>query len=442
MTDILAARTQMGMSLAFHIVFAVLGIGMPVMLLLAEGLWLRTGDREYYRLARTWSKAFAILFAVGAVSGTILSFELGLLWADFMAFAGAIIGLPFALEGYAFFIEAIFLGLYLYGWSRLSPVAHWLSAFPIAVSGALSGVFVVTANAWMNTPAGFRLEDGVVVAVDPWAAMWNPAAVPEAGHMLLSAYIATGFAVAAVYAGAVLRGHTTAYNRRGLVLGMLVGGLTILPQLVWGDYLARFVAATQPAKLAAMEGQFETERGAPLRIGGIPDTERRETPYAIEIPRGLSWLAFDDPNAEVVGLNAFPPDEQPNPVIVHLSFQAMVGGGFYLLGVAAAWAVATWKRREPRWLLRLIVAAGPVAFLAIEAGWFVTEFGRQPWIIQGIMKVGPAVSEVPGLTATLIGYSLIYGFLALTLVWLLLRLAAQAPRDSTHGGQRDAGDAA
>ncbi|MCX6022752.1 MAG: cytochrome ubiquinol oxidase subunit I, partial [Chloroflexi bacterium] len=232
------------------------------------------------------------------------------------------------------------------------------------------------------------------------------------------------------YAWAMLRGDRTAYNRRGLLLGMLVGGLTIVPQIWWGHHLAQFVAESQPVKLAAMEGQFATERGAPLRLGGIPDPVARTTRWAIEIPGGLSWLSFDDPNAEVKGLDAFPRDEQPNPVLVHIPFQIMVGAGSFLLAAAAAYAVALWRggERHPL-LLWMLLASGPAAFLATEAGWFVTEFGRQPWIIQGVMRVGAGVSNVPGLVASLIAYTAIYLFLLAALVWLLLRLAHHGPAE-------------
>src|SRR5450756_319677 len=292
MTDLLAARSQMAMSLGFHIVFAEIGIGMPLMMVLAEWRWLRTGEREYLELARRWAKGVAILFAVGAVSGTVLSFELGLLWPGFMKLAGPIVGVPFSLEGFAFFTEAIFLGVYLYGWDRLSRRAHLLAGIVVAVSGAASAVFVLMVNAWMNTPTGVTIAGGTIVAVDPVAGMLSPAAFPQALHMVLAAYASTGLAVAGVHAWMLRRGATRGFHRRALIVALWVGAPAALLQPLSGDISARLVAETQPVKLAALEGQFATERGAPLRIGGWPDTRAATTRYALEIPHGLSPVSY------------------------------------------------------------------------------------------------------------------------------------------------------
>lgn len=429
MSDLLAARVQMGTSLAFHIVFAVLGMGMPILLLVSEGLWLRSGKPVYLALARRWAKGFAILFAVGAVSGTILSFELGLLWPRFMEHAGGIIGLPFSAEGFAFFIEAIFLGLYLYGWDRLSPRAHWLTAIPIAISGTLSAIFVISANAWMNSPSGFRIVDGTVVDVDPVAAMFNNAWFQQSLHMVQAAYIATGLGVAGLYAWGILRGRNDAYHRTGLTIAIALAAIFAPLQIVSGDISARWVADNQPIKLAALEGQFQTEAGASLSIGGWPDVEARETRFAIRIPRGLSLLAYHDPNAVVRGLDEWPRADQPNPVIVHLAFQVMVGIGFAIAGLVAWYWIAAWRnrRRSGRafpgtWLLRALVVATPLGFLAIEAGWTVTEVGRQPWIIYEVMRTSEAVTPVPNQFIALGGFTFVYVLLAITCAVLLVRL--------------------
>jgi cytochrome d ubiquinol oxidase subunit I len=424
MEDLLAARTQMAVSLMFHIIFAIAGMAMPVLMAISEWRWLRTGDPVYLDLTRRWAKGTAILFAVGAVSGTVLSFELGLLWPVFMEHAGAIIGMPFSLEGFAFFTEAIFLGIYLYGWDRVPPRAHFLAGVVVAVSGGLSALFVVTANAWMNTPTGFDLVDGRMVNIDPWKAMWSPAALPQAVHMLLAAYAAVGFAVAGIHARALLRVPGDRFHRAALGIALLVGGPAALLQPVSGDLLARMVADTQPAKLAALEGQFETERGAPLRIGGLPDPRTGTTRWALEIPYGLSLLAYHDPHAEVIGLEAFPPGDRPNVVLVHLSFQTMVACGMVmaLLTLAAGWL---WLRRrrlpEDRWLLRSLVLAAPLGVLGIEAGWCVTELGRQPWIIQGVMRTRDALTPMPGLVVPLVAITLVYLALGVIVVFLLKR---------------------
>jgi cytochrome bd ubiquinol oxidase subunit I len=424
MDNVTLARATMGTSLGFHIVFAVLGVGLPLLLVVAEGLWLRTRDPVWLTLARRWAKAFGILFAVGAVSGTALSFELGLLWPRFMAFSGAIFGLPFSAEGFAFFIEAIFLGLYLYGWDRLSPVAHWLTGIPVAVSGALSSVFVVMANSWMNTPTGFHLDQsGRLAGVDPLAAALNPSTPTEDPHMLVSAYVVTGFLVAAVYAMGLLRRGDDELHRRGLALGMAMAATAIVLAGITGDSSARFIYQAQPAKFAALEGVYANTRCAPVHLGGIPLDSQKRVVGAIEIPCLLSLLAAFDPNAEVKGLDSFPPNDLPNPVLVHLSFDTMVGLGLAIGAVAALfWALVIWRRRLPRWrpLLLALVAAGPAAVVAMEAGWFVTEFGRQPWIVYGILRTSDAATTAPALGLTFAIFFAIYIGLGLTTARLLL----------------------
>lgn len=431
--DLLFARWQMGLSLAFHIIFAVVGMAMPVMMVAAEMAWLRTGMPEYLDLARRWARGTAILFAVGAVSGTVLSFELGLLWPVFMERAGAVIGLPFALEGFAFFLEAIFLGLYLYGWQALSPRAHVFAGVMVGLGGALSAAFVVTANAWMNTPAGFRLEGGELVDIDPVAAMFNPAAGPQVVHMLLAAYAAVGVAVAGIHARFLLRNGHSAFHRRAFAIAVAVGLPASLLQPLAGDWAGRMLARTQPAKLAALEGQFETERYAPLRLGGLPDIEARETRYAIEIPGGLSWLAHGDPAAPVTGLNDIPRDLWPPVVAVHVAFQIMVAIGIWL-ALLALWAALLWTRHrlfESRAFLAAMRWSTPLGFIALEAGWIVTELGRQPWIIQGIMRTSDAVTPMPGLVVPFALFTAVYIGLATVVVLLIRRMVLEtAPQGS------------
>ena len=431
MPDVLAARSQMAVSLAFHILFAVAGIGMPLLMIIAEWRGHRTGDGMYLELARRWARGTAILFAVGAVSGTVLSFELGLLWPEFMRFAGAIIGMPFSLEGFAFFTEAIFLGVYLYGWERISSRAHIAAGAIVAVSGAASAVFVVIANAWMNSPAGFRLVDGRPVDVDPVAAMLTPAAFPQTLHMVIAAYAATGFAVAGIHALQLLRDPANAFHRRALTIALLVGAPAAIVQPISGDISARYVARWQPVKLAAMEGQFHTEPGAPLRIGGLPDPAARETRWAIDIPRGLSLLAFHDPDAVVRGLEDFPERDWPPVRIVHLSFQLMVGLGTFMAAVAVWRLVARRGTRDAaanRALMRAVAVAGPMGLLAIEAGWVVTEVGRQPWVIYGVLRTADAVTPMPGLIVPFLLFTLLYLFLGVVVTWLLRAEVRGSPR--------------
>jgi len=430
MSDLLAARSQMAMSLGFHIIFAMVGIGMPLLMVMAEWRYRRTGDPIYLDLAKRWAKGTAILFAVGAVSGTVLSFELGLLWPAFMEFAGAIIGMPFSLEGFAFFTEAIFLGLYLYGWERLSARAHLAAGVLVAASGVLSGIFVVIANAWMNAPRGFRVENGVAVDIDPIAAMLTPAALPQTLHMTLAAYASTGFVVAAVHAWQLRRGGAPAFHRRALGIALAVGVPAALLQPISGDISAKMVAQYQPAKLAALESQFVTERSAPLRIGGWPVMEARETRFAIEIPGGLSFLAFGDFGAEVKGLDQVPREDWPPVPVVHVAFQVMVGLGVFMafVSLGVVWRVI---RRQPvdgsPLLLRGIVLAGPMGFVATEAGWVVTEVGRQPWIIQNVLRTSEAVTPMPGLVVPFLLFTALYLFLAAIVVSLLVRQFRMVP---------------
>jgi cytochrome d ubiquinol oxidase subunit I len=422
----------MAVSLAFHIVFAVIGIGMPLLMVVSEALWLRTREPVYLDLTKRWARGTSILFAVGAVSGTVLSFELGLLWPGFMAYAGGIIGMPFSLEGFAFFTEAIFLGIHLYGWNRVPPRAHWLAGVLVAVSGMLSGVFVVTANAWMNAPVGFDIVDGRLVNVDPIAAMLNPAALQQVVHMTIAAYVATGFAVAGVHAWFLLRDRTNAFHRRAFAIALGMAVVAIPMQVVSGDVIARMVADRQPIKFAAMEGLYRTQRGAPMTIGGIADDDRMTMRYAIDIPYGLSLLAHHDPVATVRGLEEFPRDEWPDVQAVHLAFDVMVGLGFVMLGVAI-WAAWLWWRRrrlpDTPAFLRVAVVSAPLGFIAIEAGWVVTEMGRQPWIIYGIMRTSEAVTPMPWLVVPFTVFTLVYLVLSVVLVVLLRRgFLETAPR--------------
>lgn len=446
MTALLAARAQMEVSLAFHMVFAALGIGLPLLMVIAEGLWLKTGREHYKELAQTWAKATALTFAVGAVSGTALSFELGLLWPRFMEVAGGVLGPAFALEGYAFFIEAIFLGLYLYGWDRLSPKAHWLAGLAVAFSGFMSGVLVVAANAWMQTPTGLETAltgvelpitsaetMGPLAITDALAVFKSPAWFQMVLHSSLSCYIATGFAAAGVYAMGLLKGRNDAYHRAGIALALAVGAVAAVLQPVSGDISARFVAEHQPAKLAAAEAHYETMEAAPLTLGGIPVGDERVI-LAIKIPYGLSLLAHHDPNAEVIGLDQFAEEDRPNVLITHLAFQFMVAFGFLMIAVAAWFWWVRWKRPDTladhRWLLRSVLMASPLGMLALEAGWIVTEVGRQPWIIYDIMRVEHGVTPIQEVPLTLLGFFVLYVALGTALVFLLRELAKR------HGGAR------
>jgi cytochrome d ubiquinol oxidase subunit I len=339
---------------------------------------------------------------------------------------GEVFGFPFVLEGFAFFIEAIFVGVYLFGWNRLSPRAHMLSALPMVVSGMAGAFFVIAANAWMNNPTGFRLDpEGRVTDARPWAAMFGPSTWPQVVHMLLAAYMVTGFMIASVYAVGMLRGRRDRRHRIGLLVPLTFAAVLTPVQIGVGDWIANTVADNQPAKLAAMEAQYETTTGASLSLGGLYSDD--ELHYAVEIPYGLSLLIHHDPDGEVLGLEEFPVDERPPVNVVHLAYNAMVGIGSGLLLLAAVFGWSWWRRRDiPRtpWFLRAVAVSGVAAIVAMEAGWVTTEVGRQPWIVYGILRTADAVSPAPGLYLGFYAVVVIYLLLTALTVFVLRRLAA------------------
>ncbi|HEU5073046.1 MAG TPA: cytochrome ubiquinol oxidase subunit I [Polyangiaceae bacterium] len=439
MSDLFAARCQMALSLGFHILFAVAGMAMPLLMVIAEVLYLRTGRAVYYELARRWAKGTAILFAVGAVSGTALSFELGLLWPTFMRHAGPLIGMPFSLEGFAFFLEGIFLGLYLYGWDRLSPKLHVASGVVVALSGLSGGIFVVAVNSWMNTPAGFEAihltqADGTpgwqLVELDLWKAFFNPAFPTQATHMALAAYTSVAFAVLGIHAWRLRQHPENEFHRAAVKITFAVALLVTPLQALSGDFAAKHLAEVQPAKLAAAEALFETQSQAPLSLGGWVDADARRLVGAVEIPGLLSVLATGSFEGKVIGLEDIPRDQWPPLNVVHLAFDLMVGCGTLLLawlGLATfmsvrARAFASFLRQDSalaRLLVRSAVWVAPLGLLAVEAGWVVTEVGRQPWIIRGVMRTSEAVTPMPGLIVPLMAFGVLYAFLGVIVIVLL-----------------------
>jgi cytochrome d ubiquinol oxidase subunit I len=439
MDDILSARALMGISLGFHIIYATIGVGLPLMLMIAEGLSLRTGDELYHRLARRWIRPAGVLFAIGAVSGTILSFEMGLLWPRFMAFSGPLIGLAFSMEGFAFFTEAIFLALYIYGEQRLSRRMLFFCTIILTVSAAASAVFVISANAWMNTPAGFRLVNGALADVHPFQALANPAWAHEAVHGTLAAYVATGFAMAGVYAAALLHGHRTDHNKRALTLALAVASVSLPLMLVSGHWSAMTLADQQKPKLAAMEALFTTTRGAPLFIGGWPDPATGKVLYAIRIPKLLSYLVHGNSDAVVEGLDAFPPGASPDPRLVHPFFDLMVASFFIMLAASAWFWWLRWRRREVplgKWPLRALIFASPFGLIALESGWLVTEFGRQPWIVRGHMLVADGVTPQTGIGFVFLTFLVVYLVLTAGMLKLLLWPTSAGAVSETARGDR------
>jgi cytochrome bd ubiquinol oxidase subunit I len=423
---LLQARQMQALSFAAHIPLVCFGIAFPALMLYVEWLYLRRGDELYRTLARRWSRAVAALFAVGVVTGTILSFELGLLWPEFTATFGSVFGLAFAIEGFSFFTEAIFIGIYVYGWNRLSPRAHFASGIPIAIAGVTGSLMVISVNGWMNHPTGFRLVNGKVVDVHPVKALFeNSYFWHEFVHMYLAGYMVTGFLLVAVYAHARLRGRFGRYERTALAIPLTVAVLASPVQVLVGDWAGRDVADAQPAKLAAFEGLARTTKGAPVHLLGWYSGGRVRD--GIAIPKLLSLLAYHDANATVRGLDSVPPDERPPVNVVRIAFQVMVGIGTLLavLGVVAL-VVRVRRKRFPEsvWFHRALVAAGPLSLVALLAGWTTTEVGRQPWIVYRVLRTSQAVTAAPGIP---VGYGtlvLVYLGLALAVAFILRRLAA------------------
>jgi cytochrome bd ubiquinol oxidase subunit I len=433
------ARQMQALSFAAHIPLVCFGIAFPALVLFVEWLHLRTGNPLYATLARRWSKVMLALFAIGVVTGTILSFELGLLWPNFMATFGSVFGLGFAVEGFSFFVEAIFIAVYIYGWGRLSARAHFLTGIPIVLSGFTGSLMVIAVNGWMNHPTGFRLVDGKAVDVHPFAALFeNGYFWHELVHMYLAAYIVTGFLVASWYAWAWVRGRRGPYERVALAIPLAVAALAAPAQLVVGDWAARDVAKTQPVKLAAIEGLSTTTRGAPEHLLGWYDGA--EVRYGIRIPRLLSFLAFHDPNATVQGLDTVPADERPPVNVVRFAFQTMVGIGTLLAGIGAFVIGVWWRRRRlprSRWFYRALVCAGPLALVAVISGWVTTEVGRQPWIVYGVMRTTDAVTGASGIPVGYATLALVYLGLAAAAVWVLRRLG-RVPLDLPNESVADA----
>ncbi len=424
MIDLLAARSQMAISLGFHIVFACIGMAMPFFMSLAHWRWLKTRDRLYLNLTKIWMRGVAIFFAMGAVSGTVLAFELGLLFPGFMEKAGPVIGLPFAWEGTAFFLEAIALGFYLYGWNKINQWVHWVAGLAMGIFGVASAFFVICANGWMNSPTGFDVVDGEWVNIDPIAAMFNAAALQQGIHMSIAAFAATGFGVAGIHAFLLFRERQDRLHAAAIRIALIFGTTAALLQPISGDLSAKMVADLQPEKFAAMESHFKTAKGAGLLIGGIPLEDEQRVILGLHIPGMLSFLAHGDFESEVTGLDAFPQEDWPPVIVVHTAFQTMVGIGFFLVGLSFLYLLIRWKRQQlldHPWFLLLLIAATPLGFIAVEAGWVVTEVGRQPWVVYKILRVADTVTPMPGLWIPLLLFTGMYAGLTAVGAWLMAR---------------------
>jgi cytochrome d ubiquinol oxidase subunit I len=421
---LLEARQMQALSFAVHIPLVCFGIAFPMMVLIAEWLHLRTGEAVYRTLARRWTRVMLALFAAGVVTGTVLSFEMGLLWPHFTAVFGSVFGLGFAIEGFSFFLEAIFIGIYAYGWDRLPPRLHLASGIPIVIAGVTGSLMVIAVNGWMNHPEGFRLVDGRAVAVDPVRALFlNSNFWHELVHMYVAGYMVTGFLVAAAYAVRRLRGSFGRYERTALVIPLSLAVVASIVQAPVGDWAGRVVADNQPVKLAAFEGVGPTTKGAPVHVLGY--YEHGDVRYGIPIPHLLSLLAFHDPNAAVRGLDTVPADDRPPVNVVRFAFQTMVGIGTLLFLLALAVVFVRVRRRrlpDSAWFYRALVLAGPLSLVALIAGWVTTEVGRQPWVVYHVMRTSQAVTGASGIPVGYGTLAAVYLALAMGVAWVLVRL--------------------
>lgn len=428
---VLLSRLLTFITLAFHIIMATIGVGIPIFFSLAELIGIKKKDPHYILLARRWTRGYVIVVAVGVVTGTIIGLQLSLLWPSFMQTAGHLISLPLFMETFAFFFEAIFLGIYLYTWDRLKPIYHWLLSIPIIIGGSSSAFFITTVNAFMNTPQGFQIQNGVFTNVQPLVAMFNPATPSKVAHVLTTAYLMSAFILAAITAYFLLKGKTHIYYKKALHLAMIGCFVFGMATIINGDFAGKYLAEYQPEKLAAAEWHFETETRAKLVLGGILDEEEQDVRYAITIPLALSILAYNSPDAEVIGLNEFPEELWP-PLFIHYFFDMMIFIGFYLVTIASVYLIFYYfKRFNPLhpWLLRLIVLGGPLSLLAIESGWIMTEVGRQPWILRGFMMVSEAATTNEHVFEMLVLFSLLYMTLGILLPFILIRLFRSKPAE-------------
>jgi cytochrome d ubiquinol oxidase subunit I len=426
---VLYSRILTEVTLAFHILFATIGVGVPLLIALAQWIGIKRNDPHYILLARRWTRGFVITVAVGVVTGTAIGLQLSLLWPNFMELAGQVISLPLFLETFAFFFEAIFLGIYLYTWDRFkNQMKHFLLLIPVVIGSSASALFITIVNAFMNTPQGFELKDGVIVSIQPLVAMFNPAMPTKVGHVLASAYMTSAFVLASIAAYRILRGSKHVYHKKALHITLIPALVFSLATAIIGDFSGKFLAEYQPEKLAAAEWHFETSEKAPLVLFGSLD-ENNKVKNGITIPYALSILAHNNPNAEVVGLNEFPADELP-PLYIHYFFDLMVTIGVLLTVVAFIYLILHKRRKSTPYrksLLVTIVLSGPLALLAIELGWIFAEVGRQPWILRGYMKTSTGATTADYVDILLICFIALYALLAIVSTIVLRKMFKNNP---------------
>ncbi|MCP8970129.1 cytochrome ubiquinol oxidase subunit I [Ectobacillus ponti] len=422
------SRLLTELTLSFHIIYATIGVGVPLMIMLAQWVGIRNGDEHYILLARRWTRGFVITVAVGVVTGTAIGLQLSLLWPNFMELAGNVIALPLFMETFAFFFEAIFLGIYMYTWDRFkNPKKHLLLLVPVAIGASFSAIFITIVNAFMNAPQGFDVVDGQLVNVNPLVAMFNPAMPTKVAHVLATAYMTSAFVLAAIAAYRLLKGSHHVYHKKALLLTMKLGLIFSIASAIIGDFSGKYLAQYQPEKLAAAEWHFETEKNASLIMYGV--LADGEVKYEIRIPYALSILAHNNPKAEVIGLDQFAKEDIP-PLYIHYLFDIMVTIGVGLLFLSLLFVIGTWRGWRfvaAGWFRRLIVLGGPLAIFAIEAGWWMAEVGRQPWILRGIMRTEDAATTSTHVDTMLLLFAALYLILAIGSITVLTRMFRHNP---------------
>ncbi|MDW0117902.1 cytochrome ubiquinol oxidase subunit I [Sporosarcina thermotolerans] len=437
------SRVLTELTLTFHIIYATIGVGIPLMIMIAQWVGIKKNDEHYILLARRWARGFVITVAVGVVTGTVIGLQLSLLWPNFMEFAGNVIALPLFMETFAFFFEAIFLGIYLYTWDRFeNQKKHLLLLVPVAIGASFSAVFITMVNAFMNAPQGFDIVNGELVNINPIIAMFNPAMPTKVAHVVITAYMTAAFVLAAIAAFRLLKGSDHIYHKKALFLTMKLGFIFSLATALIGDFSGKYLAEYQPEKLAAAEWHFETQENAPLILLGV--LSDGEVKYALEIPFGLSMLAHNNPKAEVIGLDQFPEDEIP-PLYIHYLFNIMVFIGMWMTILSALYWIGVnrgWRRVSTKWFRWLIVLGAPLTMIAIESGWWLAEVGRQPWILRKIMRVEDAATTSGQVDLMLMLFALLYLILGVGSIVVLRRMFFKNPveqeladRDIEKGGE-------
>lgn len=415
-------------TLSFHIIYATIGVGVPLMIMIAQWVGIKRNDEHYILLARRWARGFVITVAVGVVTGTAIGLQLSLLWPNFMELAGNVIALPLFMETFAFFFEAIFLGIYLYTWDRFeNQKKHMLLLIPVAIGAGFSAVFITMVNAFMNAPQGFDLVNGELINVNPLIAMFNPAMPTKVAHVVATAFMTSAFVLAAIAAFRLIKGSNHVYHKKALYLTMKIGLIFSIATAVIGDFSGKYLAEYQPEKLAAAEWHFETSTNAPLVLYGVLDDG--EVKYALEIPNALSILAYNMPSAEVVGLDQFAEDEIP-PLYIHYLFDIMVTIGMWMVLLSAVYWTGIkrgWKMVSKNWFRWLIVLGGPLTIIAIEAGWWMAEVGRQPWILRGLMRTEEAATTSGQVGTMLLLFCILYIILGIGSIVVLTRMFRKNP---------------